>query len=146
MLRRTSLGIVLLAALGAGCFASTTPPSDVTEPIAPIAPVLVDECVATAFAWLSDDIAPAPPPGHVNLFANYPLFSPGYQLELYGAEVVVEVDAAYEARLGTTDWGAVGIEAVVFGRAATAEAWRVFPDPDAACPPLPPGTDWPSDW
>lgn len=117
------------------------PPGD---PAAPIAEPLVDECLATAFAWYDEAAATEPAPGRIRLFANYPLFSPHYQLELYGADVLVATDAELDARLGITDWGGRGIEDVVFGRAAGDDAWRVLTDPDAVCPPLPEGTEWPT--
>ena len=78
------------------------------------------------------------------VFANYPLFSPDYQLELYGADLVVEIDEAYDARIGESEWGAEGLTDVVFGRAADASTWRVVEDPDAACPERPAGVEWPT--
>ena len=124
-----------------GCFMSSEAGGD---PATPTAAPLVDECVATAFAWRDDASGTDAEPGYAVLFANYPLFSPGYQLELYGAELVVEIDERYDARLGTTDWGAEGIEDVVFGRRAGDETWRVLADPDASCPPRPDGVEWPT--
>jgi hypothetical protein len=120
-----------------GCFMSNEPDPAV-EP-------LVDECVATGFAWRDGSGGRDVEPGYVVLFANYPLFSPHYQLELYGADLLVEIDERYDARYGATDWGGEGIEDVVFGRDAGEESWRVLADPDASCPPRPDGVEWPTD-
>lgn len=130
---------LLALVMGTGCFMSNEP-DGVDPAVAPLA----DECVATAFAWRDDSRTPDVEPGYALLFANYPLFSPSYQLELYGADLVVEIDERYDARFGTTDWGGEGIEDVVFGRMVGEESWRVLEDPDASCPPRPDGVEWPT--
>lgn len=141
MTSRLLLLSLLLALLG-GCFSSTARTAEEAESLPETEPLAaVDHCVATSFAWEND--ATPREADRALLFANYPLFSPEYQLDLYGADIWVTVDEAFDARYRSRD-ALSGLEDVVFGRREGEETWRVLDDPDAVCPPLPEGTEWPT--
>lgn len=120
---------------------------------------LIDECIATPWTNTLDASEPfcadpscvgnennpalrtPPPEGLVRVFFNYPMRSPEYDLYDYGQYGLVRDDASMRARLDG-DF----LPDAVFGRAAGDDPWRpwqLLDDPDAMCPPMTSGEEWP---